>query len=65
MVDCRAEECGLAKMGFCPSLNGRYLTGALDESVQENAWTRWDLGLTQGIEKVEVWIMDDIPVPSP
>ena len=52
-------------MGFCPSLNERYLTGALDESVQGNAWPRWDLGLTQEIEKVEVWIMDDFPVPNP
>ena len=52
-------------MGFCPSLHERYLTGALDESVQENAWARWNLGLTQGIEKVEVWIMDDFPEPNP
>ena len=65
MVDCRAEECGLAKMGFCPSLDERYLTGALDEFVQEKGVATQELGLTQGIEKVVVWIMDDFPVPNP
>ena len=48
-----------------PRAQSPSLTGALDESVQENAWPRWDLGLTQGIEKVVVWIMDDLPVPNP
>ena len=52
-------------MGFCPSLDERYLTGALDESVQEKRVATQELGLTQGIEKVEVWIMDDFPVPNP
>ena len=65
MVDCRAEESGLTKMGFCPSLDERYLTGALDESVQGKEWPLRKLGLTQGIEKVVVWIMDDFPVPNP
>ena len=52
-------------MGFCPSLDGRYLTGALDESVLGKEWPLRKLGLTQGIDKVVVWIMDDFPVPSP
>ena len=52
-------------MGFCPSLDERYLTGALDEYVQEKRVATQGLGLTQGIEKVVVWIMDDFPVPSP
>ena len=65
MVDCRAEECGLTKMGFCPSLDERYLTGALDESVQGKSGhsVYWDL--LKEIEKVKVWIMDDFPVPDP
>ena len=45
LVDCIAVECGLTKMGFCPSLDERYLTGALNESVQEKEWPlkNWDL----------------------
>ena len=52
-------------MGFCPSLDGRYLTGALDECVQGKEWPLSKLGLTQEIEIVEVWIMDAFPVPNP
>ena len=52
-------------MGFCPSLNERYLTGALDDSVQGKEWPLRKMGLAQEIEKVVVWIMDDFPVPNP